>query len=321
MIKPPRVSIIILNWNGWRDSVECLKSLNKIAYSNFEVIVIDNGSTDKSVEMIKNFKRQALRFKLNLIENKENLGFAEGNNVAIRQILKEGDSDFILLLNNDTVVEKGFLAELIKTAQEKKEAGILGPKIYYYNFKGKKNVIQSTGSRINLFFGNFPATERPDKVDKRPFVKPKSVDFVTGACLLIKTEVVRKIGLLDKRFFLVFEDTDWCLRAKKAGYLILYVPRSIIWHKKSKTFQAKNVPQIYYYTRNLFWFEFKHANIFQLTCFLFNYFLFIFPKYFFGYLFIKKNYTLWKDYNRGVIAGISGWAKMSFKISALNFSD
>jgi len=296
MKKNPKVSIIILNWNGWRKTVECLESLTKINYSNYEVIIVDNGSTDESVDRLKRLR------KIKLILNKRNLGFSGGNNTAIRKILKEDRSKFILLLNNDTIVEKNFLNELIKAAQAEEKAGILGPKIYYFDYQDKKNVIQSAGSKINLCLGKFPSVEKLNQVDDGRFKQVKDVDFVIGACLLIKTEVIRKIGLLDKRYFLLFEDTDWCLRAKKAGYSILYVPQSIIWHRTSQS--MRRVSEVYYYTRNLFWFEFKYANPFQLLCFLLNYFIFIFPKYFFGYILIKRDYRLWKNYTHGVIAGL-----------------
>ncbi|MBU2592178.1 glycosyltransferase family 2 protein [Patescibacteria group bacterium] len=287
MKKYPRVSIIVLNWNGWKDTIECLNSLKKIAYPNYEVIVIDNGSTDGSVERLK-----AKSLKLKAVFNNKNLGFAEGNNIAIRRVLKENKSDFVLLLNNDTVVEKNFLTKLVKTTQKEERIGIVGPKIYYFD---KRNVIQSAGSKINLYLGKFPQIKSK---------KTTEVDFVTGACLLIKTEVIKKIGLLDKKFFLIFEDMDWCVRAKKASYLILYVPGSIIWHKTGRSFKKENVSRTYYYTRNLFRFEFKHANHLQLLCFLFSYFVLVFPVYFLGYLFIKRNYDLWKNYVRGVREGV-----------------
>jgi hypothetical protein len=344
----PRVSVIILNWNGWEDTKECLESLAKITYPNFETIIVDNASTDGSRKYLRDLeiwkfrdldknqnkkKRKSSSKFLNLykatptssrrsdlnyhqannsersislkvIFNKKNLGFAGGNNVAIRQVLKEGKSDFILLLNNDTVVEKNFLNELIKAARNKEKAGILGPKIYYYNYRGKKNVIQSAGSVVNLYLGKFPSIEKLDEVDSRSVDvdKVKGVDSVIGACLLIKTKVVREVGFLDKSYFLLFEDTDWCLRVKKVGYSVLYVPRSIIWHKKGQS--VKKVSEVYYYTRNLFWLEFKHANCFQLLCFLLNYFILVFPKYFLGYLLVKRDYGLWKNYVRGVIAGV-----------------
>lgn len=287
MKKNPKVSIVILNWNGWRDTIECLGSLFKINYPNYEVIVVDNGSTDESIEKIKK-----LKLKIKLIENKENVGFAEGNNVAIRKILKEKKSDFILLLNNDTVVDKNFLEGLVGVAQADERIGIVGPKVYFYK---RKDEIQSAGSMVNLYFGKFPQVKSD---------KTREVDFVTGACFLIKTKVIKKIGLLDKRYFSNFEDADWCLRAKKAAFSVFYVPSSIIWHKVSRSFKKNKGQQIYYYTRNLFWFEFKYAALLSLLCFLVNYFLFVFPKYFFGYLLIKRNFAFLRSYTSGVIQGI-----------------
>ncbi len=295
----PKVSIIILNWNGWKDTIECLHSLSKITYSNFEVIVVDNGSKKESVQNLKcqisYFKSTFKKLNLRLIENKENLGFAKGNNVAIKQVLKEGESDFVLLLNNDTVVDKNFLTKLVNAVQGQDEVGIAGPKVYYY---GTRSNVQASGSMINLYLGKFPRIKDSKRIQR--------VDFVIGACFLIKTSVIKKIGLLDERFFLLFEEMDWCWRAKKAGYTILYVPDSIIWHKVSRSFEREKISQTYYYTRNLFWFEFKHAAVYQLLFFLIYYFIFIFPQYFFGFLIVKRNYKLWKSYMRGLIEGVLG---------------
>lgn len=306
MKRSTRVSIIILNWNGWKNTVNCLKSLAKITYSNCGIIIVDNGSSNDDLRhlKVKISQMEILTDKVRLICNKENLGFAQGNNVAIKVVLREGRSDYILLLNNDTIVAKDFLSQLIKVGQEEKSVGILGPKIYYADYQGKKDVIQSAGSRVNLSRGKFPCVEQLAKADIRRIDKPTAVDFVTGACLLIKTEVVKKIGLLDQRYFLLFEDTDWCMRAKKTGYQILYVPNSVVWHKTSQA--IKKLSSVYYYTRNLFWFEWKNAKPLELLHFLSNYFIFIFPKYFFGYLLIKRNYGLWRDYTKGVIHGIFG---------------
>jgi len=309
MKKSPRVSIIVLNWNGWKDTVECLRSLGKIAYPNYEVVVVDNGSTDDSRRHLKNFRSRALTPKF--IFNKKNLGFAGGNNTAIRRILKKDKSDYILLLNNDTVVDKDFLGRLVKVSREEKRAAILGPKIYYYRYKGKRDVIQSVGCRVNLYLGKFPSVEALDRPDTHQINKPQSVDFVTGACLLIKTKVIKRIGLLNEEYFLLFEDTDWCLRAKKAGYSVWYVPKSIVWHKTSRSFKNNRVSQVYYYTRNLFWLEFEHARLFQLLLFLFYYFIFILPKYFLGYIFIKKDRRRLAKYLGGVGKGIFGRRRLN----------
>lgn len=314
----PKVSIIIVNWNGWQDTLECLNSVLNINYSNYEIIVVDNGSTDESRARLNNWQRKtysANKKKTNsldkkpdcvikLIFNHQNLGFAQGNNVAIRQVLQENTSKFILLLSNDTIVERNFLKKLIVSSSNQTNVGILGPKIYYANFKNKKNIIQSAGFMINLYLGKFLSVEQLNKSDKKLINIAQNVDFVTGACLLIKIEVIRQIGLLDKKYFLLFEDADWCLRAKQAGYLVVYIPQSVIRHKTSQSFKRERVSQVYYYTRNLFWFESKHARLIQLACFLSHYFLFVFPIYFFGYLFVKKDRRLLINYLHGIKDGM-----------------
>jgi len=302
-----KVSIIIINWNGLKDTLECLKSLKEIDYPNYEVFVVDNGSNKEEQDFLKAkiIKSEEIPQETRLILSKENLGFSGGNNLAINRILSEDQSDFILLLNNDTIVEKKFLTELMKTAVQEKKAGIFGSKIYYYDYE-RKNNIHSAGFRADLSRGSFSSVEKLDKADANNIQEPVAVDFVTGACLLIKKEVIKKIGLLDERYFLIFEDTDWCLRAEKIGYQILYVPKSIVWHKIGQAIKKTKGLSVYYYARNLFWLEAKHADRTQLIKFLLNYFFFIFPKYFFGYPLLKRNYRFWQSYNKGVIAGIFG---------------
>ncbi len=308
-----KVSIIIINWDGLKDTLECLKSLKEIDYPNYEVFVVDNGSSREEQDFLeaKIIKSEEIPQKTRLILSKENLGFSGGNNLAISRILSEDRSDFILLLNNDTIVEKYFLAELMKIAIREKEAGIFGSKIYRHDREGKKNIIHSAGSRIDFSHGSFFSVEKLDKADANNIQEPVAVDFVTGACLLIKKEVIKKIGFLDEKYFLIFEDTDWCLRAKKIGYQILYVPKSIIWHKVGQSIKKIKGLSIYYYTRNLFWFEAKYADRLQLIKFLLNYFFFIFPKYFFGYLLLKRKYDLWLNYFLGVKDGIKTFFNFS----------
>ncbi len=186
----PHVSILILNWNGWEDTIECLESLYQINYPNYTVIVVDNDSKDDSVNKIKEYCKGEIKVeseffkyypgnkpievyefteeetkglkvdeeflksssneKLVLLVNSENYGFAEGNNIGIRYVLNTFNSDYILLLNNDTVVEENFLNSLVKVAENDAEIGILGPKIYYYDFQGKTDVIANLGGKIDL---------------------------------------------------------------------------------------------------------------------------------------------------------------------------
>ncbi len=239
----PQVTIVIVNWNGWEDTIECLDSLYKINYPNFDVIVVDNNSQDDSVKRIKDYAKGK---KLKLMENKENYGFAEGNNVGIRYAQKFMNPKYMLLLNNDTIVDKDFLKELIIAGQNR-DIGILGPKIYFYN---KPNVIWSAGCKISwkLARGLQIGT---GKIDRGQYNFQKEVEYVSGSAFLIKTEVIDKIGLMDEKYFLYFEESDWTLRANQVGYKSLYVPSSKIWHKVSRSGGGISSPiGLYYITRN-----------------------------------------------------------------------
>jgi len=310
----PKVSIIILNWNGWQDTLECLESLAKINYPHYEVIVADNASEDDSVKRIKDWKKKKLIKNFSLIENNKNYGFAEGNNITIRQVLKEKQSPYILLLNNDTVVDKNFLNELVKTAEERKKCGIVGSKIYYYPPK-RRNIVQSSGAGINLKTGRL-ASYGDGKTDSQQFKKIKKVDYVYGTSMLIKREVFEKIGLFDEKFFAIAEDADLCLRAKKAGCLTFCAPLSKIWHKSEVS--IKKIPgfSAYYRTRNLIWLVKKHTTTIEFLFFAINYLIFQFPRTIYRSCFkkrqetfppIKKNpFRLLTSYLRGLKDGIFG---------------
>ncbi len=298
----PKVSIIILNWNGWEDTLECLESLYQITYPNYEVIVVDNDSKNQSVKKIKSWAEKAPE-RLLIIENDKNYGFTGGNNIAINQILKKGRSEYILLLNNDTVVDKNFLTELIKVAEKKENIGILGSKIYYYNFQGRKDVIQSVGTKVNLYTARF-SNYGNKQIDKKQFENNKFVDCICGACLLIKREVVQDIGLLNNIFFAYFEDVDWGLRAKKKGYQVTCVPNSKIWHKEGMSLKKAPEISLYYCTKNAFLIEKIHANFFQLSFFIFYYFLIKFPKKIVYCLLFKDRINVLKNYFKGLKEGI-----------------
>lgn len=301
----PKVSIIILNWNGWRNTLECLESLYRIVYPNYEVIVVDNGSKDQSVKMIKKWVNGKADKKFFILENDNNYGFTRGNNIAINQILKEKKSDYILLLNNDTVVSKEFLTELIKAAESDASIGIVGPKLYYYNYNNRKDVIQSAGAKINLYTGRF-INYGDKQIDRKQFDNIRAVDHICGACLLIKREVINKIGLLDEKFFAYFEDVDWSLKTKRRGYKIIYIPNSIIWHKGGES--LSNAPEVseYYNARNLFWIEKRYMNSYQFIFFLCYYFLFRFPKRIIYDYFSKKRFSMLKNFLDGLKDGLFG---------------
>jgi len=300
LYKNQSVAIIILNWNGWEDTIECLESLYKINYPNYEVILVDNASFDNSVEILRKWGKD--KENLFILKNDKNYGFTGGNNIAINQILKEGKSEYILLLNNDTVVSRDFLTELVKVAQSRKNIGIVGPKIYNFNLKNSQKIIQSAGSTINLYTGNI-TMYGGNQIDRGQFDHIKTVDYISGACLLIKREVVQKIGLLDDNFFAYFEDVDWCLRAKEKKYDVVYAPGSTIWHKIARS--SSKMPELlmYYRVRNRFLLEKRFADLYQYIFFLGFYFFVMVPLWVIRFLLIMKKPKLLKFFLRGLKDG------------------
>ena len=290
----PQVSIIILNWNGKKDTIDCLESLKNITYPNYEILLVDNGSTDGSVDC---FREQYP--EIEIIENKENLGFAEGNNIAIRKIVKK-ETKYILLLNNDTVVDKRFLDELIKVAESNQNIGILGPTIYYYS---QPNKIQSAGAKI-LWNKGRDSISRHNELDVGEYNKIEEVDYVSGCALLAKVEVFKKIGCLNKHYFAYWEETDLCIRAHDALYKVLYVPKAKIWHKGGSTSKKTNGFIQYHMTRNMFWFMKQHATRKQYISFLLYFFGFQFWFSSAIYIIHHKNINAFLSLLKGSMDGI-----------------
>lgn len=238
----PKVSIIILNWNGYDDTIECLESLQKITYKNYDMIMVDNGSDDGSYEkLIAGFSG-----KVFFIRNKENLGFAGGNNVGIRYALAQG-TDYVLLLNNDTVVSPNFLGELVNYAEKDMKIGCVGPKILCYN---EPTRIWYAGGRFSWLKGGM-ANRTYNRIDRGDFDRIVDVDYIPGCALLAKSLAINAVGLLDEEYFNYNEESDWCFRLKKTGFRIVFVFHSKIWHKGAKTFGGNFSPfYMYYKSRN-----------------------------------------------------------------------
>jgi hypothetical protein len=257
-----KTAIIIVNYNGWKETLECLESLSKLRIANCElrIVVIDNGSTNNSVQRISKWLSSVKNFPpAELIELKENRGFSGGNNYGIRFALENGN-DYILLLNNDTLVRLDFLDKLIRRAERDSTIGIVGPKIYFakgFEFHKDRYVRSELGKVFwyaggNIDWGNMYASHRGvDEVDIGQYDKSGKTDFVSGCCMLVKREVFEKIGYLDSQFYLYLEDLDFCLRAKQSGFKLIYEPKAVIWHKNaSSSDKPGSKLHQYYQTRN-----------------------------------------------------------------------
>lgn len=224
----PKVSIIILNWNGYLDTIECMESLKKITYPNYEIIVVDNASSGEDVKILK----EKYADSIHIIDNDQNYGFPEGCNIGMRYAL-QGGTDYLLLLNNDVKVDPEFLSKLVEVAESDPAIGITGSKIYYYY---QPNRIQGAGGKIiwwlgiMYIYGDEEDTGQWDKIAER--------DYLFGTSFLLKKAVVEKIGFMDPFFVFGVEEYDYCTRAKRDGFKIVYVPESRVWHKVGAS-QAK----------------------------------------------------------------------------------
>ncbi|MEG6532045.1 glycosyltransferase family 2 protein [Caldibacillus thermoamylovorans] len=239
MNKKPLVYIVIVNYNGLQDTIECINSIKKSTYENYKVVVVDNGSTDNSVStLIKEFR------DVKLIKSQENLGFSGGNNIGIMFALNQ-NADYVCLLNNDTVVSKDFLKELVEVAINYKDVGIVGGQINFFDNPLK---IWFGGGILSKVRGN--AYHRFIHMEEEDKVIISEEDFITGCLQLISRDVINKVGLLNDDYFLYYEDTDYCCRVRNAGYKLIYTNKSKIYHKVSQSTGEKSALFYYYNTRN-----------------------------------------------------------------------
>lgn len=295
----PLVWIVLLNYKGCQDTIECIESLEQITYPNYRIIVVDNDSKDGSEETLRNKFPQHI-----IIQSGDNLGFSGGNNVGIKYAL-ENRADYILLLNNDTLVEPNFLEPLVEESEKDKSIGIAAGKInYYYD----KNIIWAAGGYISEIKGcgyHYGINQE----DLGQYDIRQEVSFLTGCIQLIKREVLEKVGLYDEDYFLYMEDVDYCCRVKKTGFKLMYVPKSKIYHKVSASTGENSPLMLYYMNRNRLLFIRKNYKVFL------NNMLF----YIFFFLSRIINVRVYKQNTRFIIRGIKDyykghWGKQDFNI-------
>ena len=262
-----KIFAVVVNYHRQQDTIECLGSLfkSKINDKEFKVVLVENESQETEV---KKFKQ--LFPTLEVIENKENTGFAKGNNIGIKYSLENG-ADYLVLINNDAIVKKDSIAKLIEVFEKNPDVGIVGPKIYFaegfeyhkqrYNQKELGKVIWYAGGKVD--WGNILGSHRGlDEVDKGQYNKAGITEFVSGCCMAVKKELFEKIGYLAEEYFLYMEDLDFNIRSQKAGFKIYYQPEAIVWHKNlGTTKKSINEKQQYYYTRNRMIFGFKWGSL------------------------------------------------------------
>ncbi len=288
----------MLTWKSYEVTRDCLHSLRSLDYPDFEILLVDNASGDGSSE------RLASEFpEVKVIRNRENLGFPGGNNVAIRQAL-QSTADYLLLLNNDTIVAADFLSHMVEIAESDPAIAIVNPKIFFFEPSDR---LWCAGGVYQPWCG-MGSMRGVHQRDTGKYDQAEEISFATGCALLIRTSAVRRIGLLDETFFLGFEDLDWCVRARQAGFKLYYAPKAVIWHKDSydtKRNLGKPIKD-FYSTRNRILFARKHMRSRYWPLFMVD---------LAGYIAYRSaGYLLRREPERiaGLLKGL--WAGISFRI-------
>lgn len=251
----PLIYIILVNYNGYKDTKECIESLEKINYENYKIIIVDNASKDNSLELLNRNHCSHI-----ILDSRINLGFSGGNNIGIEYALKNG-AEFVLLVNNDTIVNEDILSNMIKTFEKDSNTGIVGGKILLYE---NKEMISHAGGYIDMFKFTTVHYGMGAAYNDEQYNYEREVGFVSGCLMLIKREVFEKVGLLPEEYFMYYEDTDFCLRVIDSGYKIFYNPRAEIFHKVSMSSGGEDSPFfIKWNTRNriIFMNKYKHKVI------------------------------------------------------------
>jgi len=291
----PAIGIVLVNWNGWRDTVECLESLLRSRYGRWFVVCVDNGSADGSTEQIRAYCSGEVQVEspffpydpatkpvsferisaaeahararagpppadrsVVVIENGGNLGFAKANNQGTRFALEARRPEYCLFLNNDTVVDPDLLGAFVRAADRHPRGGFFGPKTYYYDHQGRRDVINFAGGRLDMVHGQTWHIGQ-NEVDEGQHDREREVDWVEGSCLFVRSALLEQIGLLDPSYFAYFEENDLVLRGRRAGYGAVYVPEARLWHKVSAS-SKRSPTKLYYLTRNQFWFVRRYAT-------------------------------------------------------------
>ena len=248
----PKVYIIVLCYNGVELTLGCLESIEKQDYSNLELCVVDNGSTDGTVTIVsQKFPRAQW------VLNQENLGYAKGNNRGIEYAFDAG-AEAVFLINNDTRLHETCVSNLINILQKNPQIGITGPMVYTWD---GDRTISSAGGVVDWHMADAANVGMGEK-DGGQFPR-RSVDFINGCGIMVTRDVIQKVGGLDPKFFMYWEETAWCLRVKKAGFEVYFESAAVMEHKAPILSDELGPTTLYYMTRNRFLFFYRHAPAFM----------------------------------------------------------
>ena len=262
------VFVSIINFNGRENTLACLDSIKKTNISDFKlnIVVIDNGSKEK-LNLTQDYLGS---IPLKIIVKEKNLGFTGGHNVGINYALSK-NADYVLVLNNDVIVDPNLISQLIKTLDKNSRYAVASPKIYFapgfeyhkdgYKQSEKGNVIWYAGGQMD--WKNMIAKHRGvDEVDKGQYQQMEETDFATGACFLINREMLERVGFFDDKYFLYYEDSDLSQRIRRAGYKIIHAPDAVLWHRNAAAAGGSGSPlQDYYISRNRLLFGLRYASL------------------------------------------------------------
>ncbi|OGG26786.1 hypothetical protein A2960_01285 [Candidatus Gottesmanbacteria bacterium RIFCSPLOWO2_01_FULL_39_12b] len=263
-----KIFLVILNFNGKEDTVKCLKTIHLLEDKSYylNTLIVDNGSRTDEITGLKSFlndpvNKKNFHFKnILLIENQKNLGFAAGNNVGIRYALNH-EAEYVLLLNNDTKVEMNFLKNLVIL-----DLPLSSPIVKFREFKDKPKLIFDLGGYVNWWTGRtYHLNAYLDEIKRFKSDKYLEVDYVAGCCMLVKKEVFERIGLLDQKYFIYFEDVDFCVTAKKYGYKVAVDPKGEIYHKLGGSMDRWSNRAIFHNLLGNFIFITKHMGLRRIT--------------------------------------------------------
>jgi GT2 family glycosyltransferase len=243
-----RVAVVILNTSKREDTLACLRSLAQSTWRALDIIVLDNHSTDGSVEAIR-----TAHPSVTLVELRDNRGYAGNNNVGIDLAVARG-ADWVFVLNEDTIVDPPCLERLVRYGEQHPHVGMVGPLVMHFD---EPTCIQSAGGWLDARWqaGHLGQNEE----DRGQYAGPRPVDWITGCSLLVRRAVVEEVGGLDERFFYYWEETEWCLRAKRAGWAIVVIAEARIWHKGVNRRYQPSPNVSYYHTRNRLLLMRKHG--------------------------------------------------------------